>query len=273
MDLNQDGKTELIIVGEFMPIKIFTIQANQAVEVTQTYFEQSPHGFWNKLLVEDLNQDGKPELLVGNVGANTPWHASEKEPIELYGKDIDGNGSIDPMLTHFIQGKKVPFMTRDELLDQISLMRTRFTDYQSFAEAEFKDIFTEDELKDAPILRVNQLKTALFNMGTSGKFTSVALPQEVQQAPVFTINVLDFNGDGKKDLLVCGNMVQSKLRVGRMDANYGLLLQGNGKLGFSSVPQKRAGLWLKGDVRSVLFDGKSWLFGINQVGIQSYKIQ
>ncbi len=273
MDLNQDGKTELIIVGEFMPIKIFTIQANQAVEVTQTYFEQLPHGFWNKLLVEDLNQDGKPELLVGNVGANTPWHVSENEPLELYGKDIDGNGSIDPMLTHFIQGKKVPFMTRDELLDQISLMRTRFTDYQSFAEAEFKDIFTEDELKDAPILRVNQLKTALFSMGTSGKFTSVALPQEVQQAPVFTINVLDFNGDGKKDLLVCGNMVQSKLRVGRMDANYGLLLQGNGKLGFSAVPQKRAGLWLKGDVRSVLFDGKSWMFGINQVGIQSYKIQ
>ena len=87
------------------------------------------------------------------------------------------------------------------------------------------------------------------------------------------INVLDFNGDGKKDLLICGNMVQSKLRVGRMDANYGLLLQGNGKLGFSTVPQKQTGLWLKGDVRSVLFDGKSWLFGINQVGIQSYKIQ
>jgi hypothetical protein len=152
-------------------------------------------------------------------------------------------------------------------------MRTRFTDYQSFAEAEFKDIFTEDELKDAPILQANLLKTALFSMGTSGKFTSVALPQEVQQAPVFTINVLDFNGDGKKDLLICGNMVQSKLRVGRMDANYGLLLQGNGKLGFSTVPQKQTGLWLKGDVRSVLFDGKSWLFGINQVGIQSYKIQ
>jgi hypothetical protein len=83
-------------------------------------------------------------------------------------------------------------------------------------------------------------------MGKSGKFESVVLPLDVQQSPVFTINVLDFNADGKKDLLLCGNMVQSKLRVGRMDANYGLLLQGNGKLGFSAVPQKRTGLWLKG---------------------------
>ena len=273
VDLNQDGKSELVIVGDFMPIHVFSIQANQATEVTETYFDQSPHGFWNKILVEDLNQDGKPEMVLGNVGSNTPWRASEKEPLELYGKDIDGNGSIDPILTHYVQGKKVPFMTRDELLDQISLMRTRFTDYQSYAEAEFTDIFTEDELKDAPILQVNQLKTALFSLGKSGKFESVALPLDVQQSPVFTINVLDFNADGKKDLLLCGNMVQSKLRVGRMDANYGLLLQGNGKLGFSAVPQKRTGLWLKGDVRAVLFDGKSWLFGINQVGIQSYKIQ
>ena len=272
-DLNQDGKSELIVVGDFMPIHVFTMQSNQVRDVTDTYFEQSPHGFWNKILVEDLNQDGKPELLLGNVGSNTPWRASEKEPMELYGKDMDGNGSIDPILTHYVQGKKVPFMTRDELLDQISLMRTRFTDYQSFAEAEFKDIFTEDELKDAPILHVNQLKTTLFKLGKSGKFESVLLPQEVQQSPVFTIQVLDFNGDGKKDLLLCGNMVQSKLRVGRMDANYGLLLQGNGQLGFSAIPQRRTGLWLKGDVRSVLFDGKYWLFGINQVGIQSYKIQ
>jgi hypothetical protein len=273
VDLNQDGKSELIIVGDFMPIHVFSIQANQVKEVTETYFDQSPHGFWNKILVEDLNQDGKPEMVLGNVGSNTPWRASEKEPLELYGKDIDGNGSIDPILTHYVQGKKVPFMTRDELLDQISLMRTRFTDYQSFAEAEFTDIFTEDELKDAPILQVNQLKTALFSLGKSGKFESVVLPLDVQQSPVFTINVLDFNADGKKDLLLCGNMVQSKLRVGRMDANYGLLLQGNGKLGFSAVAQKRTGLWLKGDVRAVLFDGTSWLFGINQVGIQSYKIQ
>ncbi len=272
-DLNLDGRAELIIVGEFMPVHIFSIQASQASDVTASYFTKSPHGFWNKILVADLNQDGKPEVLLGNVGTNTPWRASEKEPLELYGKDIDGNGSVDPILTNYVQGKKVPFMTRDELLDQISLMRTRFTDYQSFAESEFKDVFTEDELKDAPIFQVNQLKTTLFSLGKSGKFENITLPHEVQQSPVFTMNVLDFNGDGKQDLLLCGNMVQSKLRIGRMDANYGLLLQGNGQLAFRTVPQKRTGLWLKGDVRSVLFDGKSWLFGINQVGIQSYKIQ
>jgi hypothetical protein len=121
--------------------------------------------FGDKILVEDLNQDGKPEMVLGNVGSNTPWRASEKEPLELYGKDIDGNGSIDPILTHYVQGKKVPFMTRDELLDQISLMRTRFTDYQSFAEAEFTDIFTEDELKDAPTSSGKFVENSTFQHG------------------------------------------------------------------------------------------------------------
>ncbi len=272
-DLNRDGKSELILVGEFMPVRIFSLQGFKANEITRDFFENSPKGFWNKLLVEDLNGDGKPELFIGNLGLNSQLKASEKEPLELYGKDIDGNGSIDPILTYYVKGKKVPFMTRDELLDQMSIMRTRFTDYQSFAEAEFKDVFTEDELKDAPIWVANNLKTSLFSLSKSGKFEAIPLPQEIQYAPIFTINVLDFNQDGKKDLLLCGNIFQAKLRLGKMDANYGLLVQGDGRLGFKSIPQKQNGLWLKGDVRSVLQDGKRWMFGLNQQGIQSFQIK
>jgi hypothetical protein len=193
--------------------------------------------------------------------------------MELYVKDFDSNGSIEPILTTYVKGIKVPFLTRDELLDQISMMRPRFTDYQSFAEAKLSDVFTEDELKEAQIYKATELKTSLFTLNAGGKYESKPLPSLVQASPIFAFQVADVNEDGYLDLVMAGNMNHSKLRIGKMDANYGLLLLGDGQLNFKLVPQKRTGFWLKGDVRSMLKVEDRWFFGINALGVESYKLQ
>ena len=272
-DLNGDRKPELVIIGEFMPLQIFNFDKGKSINVTKTFFDESPSGLWNTLMIEDLNRDGNLELLVGNQGLNSQYKASVAEPMELYVKDFDSNGSVEPILTTYVKGVKVPFLTRDELLEQISLMRPRFTDYQSFAEAKLSDIFTEDELKDAKIYQATELKTSLFRLNAEGKYESKSLPSIVHSSPIFAFQMADVNADGHLDIVMAGNINHAKLRIGKMDSNYGLLLLGDGQLNFNVVPQKKSGFWLKGDVRSILKVEDHWYFGINSFGVESYKWQ
>lgn len=271
IDLNGDKKQDLVLVGEWMPITVLINENGKLVDKTNSYFDKTYSGWWNKLMIEDLNGDGKPDMVVGNTGLNAQCKVSEKEPAEMFYKDFDENGSVDPILCFYIQGKSYPYVTRDEMLDQMSTMRTRFPDYKSYADATMKEIFTEAELKGAGHLQANYLKTALFINNGKGKFHEMDLPKEAQFSPVYTIAKLDFNEDGQQDLLLCGNINRGRLRFGKNDANYGVLLQGNGKGNFTYVTQQQSGLDLKGDVRSVISLQNKLLFGINQAEIMAYQ--
>ncbi|WP_162051912.1 VCBS repeat-containing protein [Pontibacter pamirensis] len=272
-DLDGDNKAELILVGEWMPVSVFKNTNGKLSNATDTYFSKNYSGWWNKLLIEDFNQDGKPDLMVGNMGLNSQVKASENQLAELYYKDFDDNGSVDPILTFHIKGQRYPYVTRDELQEQVSMMRTRFASYESYADATLQDIFTPEELNGAKQLSANYLETTYFESSAGGKFVLRPLPIEAQFAPVYAISPLDFNKDGKLDVLLAGNMNQARLRFGKYDASYGLLLQGDGKGDFTYVPQYQSGLQLKGDVRSILTFDNSILFGVNQQDIKAYKIK
>jgi hypothetical protein len=272
VDLDRDGQVELILVGEFMPITVLGFQKRTWTDVSNKYFNYRPIGLWNSLFIEDINADGRLDIVAGNMGLNTQLKVGLDEPVDLYFKDFDGNGSVDPILCFYIQGKSYPFVTRDEMLDQVSLLRTRFPDYKSYANASINEIFTPTEMKGVSVLKATELKTMLFLMSTSNKFEPFSLPLEVQSSPVFVISSLDFNKDGHKDLLFGGNQNNSRLKFGKYDANYGLLLQGNGKGVFKRIPQWQAGLKLKGDCRSALNFGKTWYFGMYPNTLVSYNL-
>jgi hypothetical protein len=271
-DLNGDKKMDLILVGEWMPVTVLLNVNGKLVNKTSEYFSKPVSGWWNKILLDDFNGDGKPDLIVGNMGLNTQCKASEAEPAEMLYKDFDDNGAVDPIMSFYIQGQTYPYITRDELLDQMSIMRTRFQNYKSYADAKVSDIFTAEELKGAKTLKATSLKTTYFESDANGKFVEKSLPLEVQVAPVYAITALDYDKDGKKDLLLCGNVSKARLRFGKYDANYGVLLKGDGKGKFEYVKQAESGFMLKGDVRSVLPIGDKILFGINQQPVQAYQL-
>ncbi|RZM20611.1 MAG: VCBS repeat-containing protein, partial [Pedobacter sp.] len=271
IDLNGDKKPDLVVVGEWMPLSVYINENGKLQNRTSKYFDKEYSGWWNKLQVADMNGDGKPDLIAGNLGLNSQCRASDTEPAELIYKDFDDNGAIDPILCFYIQGKSYPYLTRDELLDQMSIMRPRFPDYKSYADATLKDVFTSEELEGAKTLKANFLKTAYFESTSGGKFKEKSLPMQAQFAPVYTITPLDYDGDGFQDLLMCGNLNQARIRFGKYAANHGVLLKGNGKGNFTYVPEQKSGLKLKGDVRSVIALNNTLYVGINQQKVRAFQ--
>ncbi len=264
-DLNGDGTEELIVVGEWMPITVFENDGGTLSNETETYFERPYSGLWNAVLVEDVNRDGIADLVAGNLGLNSQLKASEDQPAELYYADFDNNGTVDPILNFYIQGVSYPYVTLDELREQMPRVASRFSSYEAHAEATLDGIFTDEELAKAERLEARHLETSLFFGSEEGTFERGTLPVEAQFAPVFAIHTLDYDGDGNTDLILSGNVNEARIRLGKYDANYGVLLKGDGRGVFEYVPQYKSGLNLQGDVRGVLEIADVLLFGVNRV--------
>ncbi len=271
-DLNQDGYEDLVIVGEWLPVSVFINKNGQLENQTANFFEKPYSGFWNKIEIADLNHDQRPDFIVGNLGVNTQLKASDEQPAELFFADFDGNGSIDPILSTYIMGESYPYLTRDELLAQLVSFRRRFTTYESFSNVKTRELFPGNEFEKADYLKANHLATSLFLSTATGKFELKALPVEAQFAPVHAIHILDFNKDGNPDVLLAGNNSRMKLRLGKADANYGMLFQNDGTGRLRYIDQNESGLKLRGDVRSILQFDQLLLFGMNQQPLESYKL-
>ena len=251
VDINQNNTPVLMISGEWMPIQCFELVNNQLLNKTNQYFDKALNGLWNKMEFADMDHDGDLDLIAGNWGTNSQLQASEKEPMTLYYDDFDKNGFIDPIICQYNEGVSYPMATRDEMTDQIVSLRQKFPDYEKYANATINDIFSKDQIENAKKLNVNYLHTTWLE-NVNGKFITRSLPIQSDFAPVYSICANDFNGDGNVDLLLCGNIDNARIRIGKIDANYGVLLVGDGKGSFKYVNQVESGLSIKGNVRDIL---------------------
>ncbi|NAS10780.1 VCBS repeat-containing protein [Poritiphilus flavus] len=272
-DLNNDEHEDLIVVGEWMPVTVFINKNGKLENETLNYFDQLYQGWWNTISLGDFNNDGNVDLVIGNMGSNIQFRVSNERPAELLYADFDRNGSVDPLFSYYIKETSYPYLTRDELLGQLTHLRSRFTSYESYADAGIKDILSEEDLAAAKKLTVNHLETALFLKTSEGRFKMAELPFQAQYSPVYDISVSDFDKDGNTDMLLFGNNHHFKLRLGKFDANYGIFMKGKGDGSFDYVNQLDSGLEVRGAVRSSLIVNDRLYLSAHQKPISSYLIK
>lgn len=268
-DWNGDGKEEFFVASEWSAIRGFQKNGDrwEEMDIPQTIREKK--GLWTSLLIEDFNEDGQPDLLMGNWGLNMQFAATTEEPVEIHYFPTNGGITILPIFSYYIQGTSYPDVTRGELLKQLPQNGGKFTTYSDYAQAELKDILDGTQLKVAEKLTINETATLMFLSGPNG-YQQAHLPQEIQYAPIHAFSYYDFDGDGIKDLLAAGNNSFTKLRLGYLEANYGLLLKGMGDGKFRTYSPKKSGLSIRGSVRDlILIDKELWLMS-NEAPLQSF---
>lgn len=272
LDINQDQREDLIVVGEWMPVKVLINSGQDLSDESEQYFATETDGWWNCLLAADFDADGDQDLLVGNFGMNNQMKASPEHPVALYYDDFDQNGSLDPILTYYISGQSFPSPSRDELIAQSPIFRKRFTNYASYAQATIEDVLTASELQSSKKLLAHTFETTYFE-NTGSTFQPKRLPAEIQFAPVFALTAADINLDGNLDIISGGNLNKIRARFGKATADFGTVLLGDGKGNFTPMSPTQSGLLIKGEVRKILRDKNALIFGRNDDQPVIYEIK
>ena len=270
VDLNKDGYTDLVIVGEWMPVKVFINKKGQLEDRSADYVPAYTEGFWNCIQPSDFDGDGDVDFIAGNVGSNNQMKPTNDKPVSLYFADYDNNGSIDPIIDYYIKDASYPYPSRDELIEQLPSFRKRFTDYKSYSIAKIDDLLSADELKKSQVLKAYLLKSC-FIRNDSGKFSLIPLPNEFQVAPIFSILNIDIDLDGRLDIITAGNLSGTRSRTGKLSGNYGVVGLNDGKGQFKALKQTDSGLSLTGDVRQILPLNEFLVFGINNQKVLVYQ--
>ncbi|MEO8577820.1 MAG: VCBS repeat-containing protein, partial [Gemmatimonadales bacterium] len=251
IDYDDDGRLDLVVAGEWMPVRLFHQEQGKFVERTKEAGLSATSGWWNSVAAADLNGDHRADLVLGNLGLNSYIRATRDEPARLFVHDFFDNGTVEQILTFYKKGVSYPLAGRDEMLRMMPQLRSKFLTYASFGASRVEDIFAASELKKAAVLEARLFASSIALNNGKGAFEVQPLPIEAQFAPVYAILAEDFDGDRKTDLLLAGNFYGVTPVRGRYDASYGTLLRGDGNGQFHAVGSEETALRIDGQARDM----------------------
>lgn len=249
-DIDHDKDPDLVIVGEYMPVKVFINDKGKFTDQTKEYGLEKTSGWWNRIHVADLDGDGYDDFILGNLGLNSRLRASEEKPLCMYVNDFDQNGTIEQIVCTFTGDKSYPLALRHDLISQMPFLKKKYLKYESYQDQTITDIFTPEQMKGAIKLEVQVFESSVL-WNKEGKLSLEPLPLKAQLAPVYAIETGDFNNDGTTDILLGGNQYRVKPEIGRYDASYGTFLSGDGN-GNLTVQPSSTGWMLDGEVRDIV---------------------
>ena len=243
-DMNADGTPDLVVASEWSSVKVVYNSAG-----AETLEIPGSSGLWNTIALTDLDNDGRPDILAGNLGLNSRFKASPAAPLRMYVGDFDDNRTVEQIITMVDEdGRERLFATRDELGEQLPVIRVEWESYRSFAEAGLEEVIDRPRLESAIRYSVDELRSVAFYNRPDG-FSKVALPVTSQFSPIRDFLILDLNGDGFADVISAGNFHDANIQRGRYDADYGNVLINDGKGTLRHLPNRAIDWYLDGQVR------------------------
>ena len=257
-DYDRDGRQDLVIAGEYMPVKIFHNDNGRLKEIPETAGLAKSNGWWNRIEIADINKDGYPDIIAGNHGLNSRFKCSEGKPVNMYVSDFDNNGTVEQIVTCYNGDSAYPMALRHDLVNVLPYLKKKYLKYESYKEQTMQDIFTPEQLSKAVKLDAYTMQSSVFINNRNGTFSRNALPAEAQFSPMYGIAADDFDKDGNIDILMGGNFYESKPEVGIYDASYGVFLKGDGKGNFTAQRPGESGFFLRGAVRDIITIKSSW---------------
>ncbi|MBT5615895.1 MAG: CRTAC1 family protein [Flavobacteriales bacterium] len=250
-DIDNDGDEDLLVVGEWMEIKVLENKSGIFTDNSQKFgIKDDSRGIWWSITKNDLDNDGDDDYILGNLGNNNKFKATKEHPFKVYANDFDGNGTNDVVLAKYYKDGYVPMRGKECTTQQMPYVGEKFKDFHSFASSKLIDILPEKTVEEAVVYEISNFESILL-INENGKLTAQKLPIQAQISPIKNSLVDDFNNDGFKDILLVGNHYGVEVETVRYDAGYGSLFIGDGKNKFKFLPPTSSGFYIPTDSRAI----------------------
>ena len=259
-DVTGDKKNELIIVGEWMTPQIFSYSNGKMNEITTGM--NNMFGWWQSVKAADLDGDGDNDLVIGNYGNNFYLRPDTLHPVKLWMGDFDMNTLPDKVFSKTVdalpgdpvgRGKDVTVFLKREFTDAMPSLKKENLRHHEFAKQTIQTLFKPELVQSATVKAFNYSSSVIAWNDGNGKFIIQELPIEAQLSSVNTILCQDINKDERLDLVLGGNTTECLPQFGRLDANYGIVLQNKGNRQFELMPPGHTGISLTGMVRDIVW--------------------
>jgi len=271
-DYNNDDKLDLLVVGEWMPPTFLKNTGKEFTNATEDLGMNKKTGWWYSVHSDDFDNDGDQDFVLGNLGLNYKYQASDDETFDVYASDYDKNGTLDIVLGYYNEGVQYPVRGRQCSSEQIPTIKYKYKDYNSFADASLINIYTKEDLEAGLHYEARTFASVYLENVNGKEFKLSQLPNEAQLSSVNGIVTDDLNEDGHLDIVLGGNLFGSEIETTRNDASYGCVLMGDGNGIFKPLTYAESGLKLGGDVKAMkkikTKDGIALLVGNNSTAVQ-----
>jgi hypothetical protein len=275
-DLDSNGYPDLVVAGNWMGIKIYK---NNRGKFNYDKQLDGYKGWWSSLaILRMLTATASPIYSRATLVLNSKFHATFKEPMKIYIKDFDKNGTKE-CVTQMYRTDHIPYVfhMKPDLVGQMPILKKKYLKYGDYAGKPFNEIFTTEDLEGAEEHEMNYLESAVFLNRANTTFTVKPFPYNVQLSSVGTILCDTIDNTGIPVIMLAGNFYGFKPEVGRLDASYGQIYKYTNNR-FTYIPPAKSGIKLNAQVRSSLMiknskGEKYYLFGINDDKLKAYKLR
>ncbi len=248
-DIDGDNKKDLVTISEWGTAIIYK-NSGRALSKFSSDLDNY-YGWWNVIEAADLDNDGDLDLIIGNQGSNTAYKTSEENPMKMWINDFDNNGTIEQVVTRNFDGRDFPIHMKKELTNQMVSLKKQNLKASEYAKKSIDELYTSEILKNTIMKKTTIAESIIAINEGNGKFTIKKLPYNLQLSCVCGITCIDINNDGFMDIITGGNNFEFKPQYSRMDANYGSVLLGDGKMGFTWQNYDTSGFFVKNEIKHI----------------------